>query len=145
MISFNIVVFAALQAALLKTASHYRTGISRSCLTSRSTLCLHALAVYLVSLLFRTGSPSAVYYWSRKNGMSSSSYCMAHLLKSAKNKKTHALHFRAWVSASREVGDYIAIPMPRVSDPIPGLEDWGYRLPNVSGVAARHWASRESL
>jgi len=40
---------------------------------------------------------------------------------------------------------YITSPMPRVSDPDPGLEDWRYRLPNVSGVAARHWASRKLL
>ena len=68
-----------------------------------------------------------------------------NLLKSVKNKKPMLFTSRAWVSASKEVGDYIAFPMPRVSDPDPGLEDWGYRLPNVSGVAARHWASRESL
>ena len=67
------------------------------------------------------------------------------VLKSVKNKKPMLFTSRAWVSASKEVSDYIAFPMPRVSDPIPGLEDWGYRLPNVSGVAARHWASRKLL
>src|SRR5262249_45280717 len=101
----NAVISAALHAALFKTASRYCTDTSLSFPASPSTPCLHAPGASLASLLSRTGSLSVVYLVSRKNGISSSSYCMAQPPWSRKNKKPMLLASRAWVSTSRKVAE----------------------------------------
>ena len=77
MVSFDSVKLAALQAALLKTASGCRKGTCRSFPTSRLALCLRALLVLPASPSSRTRNLSAAYCSSRKNVSSSLSYRMA--------------------------------------------------------------------